>query len=74
MRLDGQLPHQTSNKHYHHGGSIWCYNDMMAMVNKATPPLGASSEGVRQGWCGWVLFIYADRLRNKLITKLYNLF
>jgi hypothetical protein len=44
----------------------------MAMVNKPTPPPGASSEGVGQGRCGWVLFKYADRLRNKSITKLYD--
>jgi hypothetical protein len=22
VHLDGQLPHQTSNKHHHHGGSV----------------------------------------------------
>ena len=44
----------------------------MAMANKPTPPLGASLEGVGQGRCGWVLFIYAEWLRNKLITKLYD--
>jgi len=39
---------------------------------KPTQPPGASLEGVGQGRCGWVLFINADRLRNKLITKIYN--
>ena len=71
VHLDGQLPHRTSNKQHHHGDSVWCYSSM-AMAKKPTQPPGASLEGVGQGRCGWVLFINADRLRNKLITKIYN--
>jgi len=46
----------------------------MAVANLPALPLGASSEGVRQGRCARVLFNSADRPRKKIITNLNDLF
>ena len=43
--MDGQLHHQSYNKHRHRGGAICCYNGM-AVANQSPLPLGASLEGV----------------------------
>ena len=69
--MDGLLPCQPSNKHLHHGGAVHCYSGI-AVANESHLPPGASSEGVGQGQFAMVLCIYANRPRNKLITKLYN--